>query len=347
MNTKLPIDFETDGTSTEVRALQSASLAGGAVPRRVLLAPWGRVESTHGSFVVDDESARLAIEAFEAHGTDLPIDYEHQTLGGVYSSPNGQAPAAGWIKRVEAVPGVGLLADIEWTEQGERMLGAKEYRYLSPVAVIRKTDRRLIAVHSAALTNKPAIRGMEAIVNRDSSPPSAAPVGSSFPPYQGGTEGGLESTSSAADRVAGDGADADVAPMALLRTELNMPEESEVEEVLLAASRRLVALREEANRRHVEQRMEEAIRAGKLVEAQRTWAEALVAREEGLFDEWLRTAPVIVRTGRSAPPEGSAVANGERNRAARARAEYRSSPLLARLTSEEAYVAMAAGEGQN
>ncbi len=80
--------------SREVKVLRSAALTGGGVPSRVLLAPWGTVDSANGSFVLDDESARLAVAAFNEHGTDLPIDYEHQTLGGTYSSPTGKAPAA-------------------------------------------------------------------------------------------------------------------------------------------------------------------------------------------------------------------------------------------------------------
>ena len=111
----------TDGQN-EMRALHSASLTGDKIPSRVLLTPWGPVESTNGSFIVDEESVRLALAAFEEHGTDLPIDYEHQTLGGRYSSPNGQAPAAGWVKRIFGEPGVGLLAEIEWTDQAAKML---------------------------------------------------------------------------------------------------------------------------------------------------------------------------------------------------------------------------------
>ncbi|RME40190.1 MAG: hypothetical protein D6788_03920, partial [Planctomycetota bacterium] len=138
-----------------IGGVHAADLAGEAVPRQVLIAPWGAVESSNGSFVVDEEAARLVVEAFEAHGTDLPIDYEHQTLGGTYSSPTGRAPAAGWIKALRAEAGVGLIAKIEWTQEAEKMLASKEYRYLSPVAIIRKRDRKLTAIHSAALTNKP------------------------------------------------------------------------------------------------------------------------------------------------------------------------------------------------
>ena len=290
----------------EVRPLRSASLTGDAVPTRVLLAPWGNVESTNGSFVVDDEAVQLAAEAFDEHGTDLPIDYEHQTLGGTYSSPSGQAPAAGWIKGIVAQPGVGLLAEIEWTEQAREMLAAKEYRYLSPVAIIRKTDRKLVAIHSAALTNKPAIVAMQPIVNQVDPPPDEPK-----------------------DR-----------PLTLLRAELDLAPEAAAAEVLLAASQRFAELRRQAQRRHVEDRIREAIQTGKLVEAQRTWAETLVAREEELFDEWLRTTPVVVARGASTPPgHGEGAEPGQGAIAAKARAEFRAHRMLSGLTTEEAYVA--------
>jgi len=304
--------------SGELSAMQSTQLGGAAVPDRVLLAPWGDVESTNGSFVVDEESAELASAAFADHATDTPIDYEHQTLGGSYASPNGQAPAAGWIKSIEAEPGVGLVASIEWTEQARQMLAAKEYRYLSPVALIRKRDRKLIGIHSAALTNKPAIKGMQPIVNRDE-------------------------TGRTGDLMQGDVVESFVA----LREELALPEDVSTTDVLLAANRRLIELRHEANRARIDQHMTEAMRAGKLVEAQRDWAAALIARDERLFDEWLRTAPVVVASGAT---RGPAVSDGpeQRSRAAesRARAEFRANPLLARLTSEAAYVARAARDAQ-
>ena len=67
------------------------------MPERVLLVPWGRVHSTNGEFVLDAEAADAVLRAFKQHGTDLVIDYEHQSLGGRYASPSGLAPAAGWV----------------------------------------------------------------------------------------------------------------------------------------------------------------------------------------------------------------------------------------------------------
>jgi len=300
---------ETTTESNEVRPLRSASLPTESIPARILLAPWGRVESSSGEFTVDEESAALTVQAFDEHATDLPIDYEHQTLGGEYASPSGQAPAAGWIKRLVAEPGVGLLADIEWTDQARKMLAAKEYRYLSPVAVVRKGDRKLVAIHSAALTNKPAIVGMQPIVHRDDVPFCDT----------------IEETDES---------------LCVLRGELRLPAEAGREEVMVAASRRLVELHRAAAARRTEERILDAMRAGKLVAAQRPWAEALIARDESLFDEWVATAAAVVRPGLTVGPHCTEA--GERARgavAARARAEFRSNRTLAGLTSEEAYVA--------
>ncbi|MBI4719251.1 MAG: hypothetical protein HY763_15750 [Planctomycetes bacterium] len=295
----------------EIRALRSAALHGEAVPRRVLLAPWGHVESTHGAFVVDDESGRLVADAFQGHATDLPIDYEHQTLGGKYAAPSGQAPAAGWIKNIRVEPGVGILADIEWTPQAAEMLATKQYRYLSPVAIIRKADRKLVAIHSAALTNKPAIVGMQPIVSRD------------------GTGG---------EEPAGGEA------LTVLRAELGLPVDCGAEQVLSAAQERLCALREEVRQRQIEERVSAAMRAGKLTEAQRSWAAELAARDAALFEEWVRTAPTLVTTGRTNPPARGAGAGGVPAVEAHARAEFRSHRGLAALTTEEAYVADAIRE---
>ncbi len=57
-------------------------------------------------------------------------------------------------------------------------------------------------------------------------------------------------------------------PLALLRVELDLPADAAPDEVLVAASQRLVDLQREARRVHVEERIREAMRAGKLVEAQ-------------------------------------------------------------------------------
>lgn len=284
----------------QLAALAAASVDGTPVPTEVLIVPWGQVESSNGSFVVDDESARLALEAFDAHGTDLPVDYEHQTLGGAFTSPTGQAPAAGWIKRLEARPGEGIVAHVEWTDAAAEQLSSRQYRYVSPVAIVRKADRKLIALHSLALTNKPAIVGAEPIVAADTldSVPDAATV---------------------------------------LRDHLHLQADCDDTDLLVAAGRRLAELEERIRLDHIEQKVAQALAAGKLTPGQRSWATRLALRDETLFDQFVASAGPVVQIGRLSPPDGASIA--EASRAAGARAEFRAHPLLAALTSEEAFVA--------
>lgn len=156
------------GTMNERTVLVNKVAVPVEAPPRVLVIPWGAVASKSRDMVVDEESARAVIEAFAAHGVDLPIDYEHQTLGGDYASPDGTAPAAAWIKSLEPEPGVGIWANVEWTQRGAELVRSKEYRYLSPVAMVRRRDGKVMALQSVALTNTPAIVGMSPVVNKES-----------------------------------------------------------------------------------------------------------------------------------------------------------------------------------
>ena len=133
----------------------------------IMLSPWGDVKSTKGNFVVDDESAKLILDEFAKGKKPIPIDYEHTTLGGNYSTPSGAAPAAGWIMEILAKAGQGIFAVVKWNEAARAMIQADEYRYLSPVLMVRKDDRKAVAVTSAALTNTPAIVDMERVAAKD------------------------------------------------------------------------------------------------------------------------------------------------------------------------------------
>ncbi|HEB79258.1 MAG TPA: hypothetical protein ENI79_02125 [Rhodospirillales bacterium] len=140
------------------------------VPTRLLLVADGNVVSVNGDFVLDAEGAAEAIRQFNAHSADLVFDYEHQTLGGQYASPDGKAKAAGWITNMEYEPGRGLFVTVRWTAEAENLIACEEYRYFSPVALVRKDDKRMIGLHSVALTNKPAIvrsKPIVATVNAD------------------------------------------------------------------------------------------------------------------------------------------------------------------------------------
>jgi phage I-like protein len=298
------------------------------VPERILITPWGEVESSAGSFVVDEEAAKETIAAFERHGTDLPVDYEHQTLGGTYSSPSGQAPAAGWIKALSMVTPAqgtggaasnepGLWAEVEWTQEAREMLRGKQYRYLSPVALVRRADRRLIALHSVALTNKPAIVGMRPVVA--SEPVEAEPPGT----------------------VAG------ASPAAELRGLLALNEKADDAVVLVAAAERIRSLEQAEAGRQASERVGRAMSSGRLTAGQREWALSLAMRDPAEFDRWAESAPVVVPLGRlSPPPNGAAPISPVRAAVeAAARSEWHANRrFLEKVCTEAAYVAGAVRE---
>ncbi len=137
----------------------------GQAPEWVHLLSMGLNRSTAGDFIVDDRAIAMVMDWFATLGHDLVIDYEHQTLGGAYSSPDGTAPAAAWIKALERRDD-GLWARIDWTAKASQMVVNKEYRFHSPVVVRQGGTGRAMALHSVALTNAPAILGSEPIVNK-------------------------------------------------------------------------------------------------------------------------------------------------------------------------------------
>lgn len=135
---------------------QTANLT--KAPEYIRVLPLGYVSSEKGDFIVDKESFSMMKEHMEHRAIDIVIDYEHQTLRDV------QAPAGGWIKEL-VLKSDGIFAKVEWTDKAKNYLQNKEYKYLSPVVLIRKKDRRASQLHSVALTNIPAINGMTPIIN--------------------------------------------------------------------------------------------------------------------------------------------------------------------------------------
>lgn len=131
----------------------------GAIPSEIQLYPYGRIEvEGDGYGIVDDIGMAHVISRFERRGNEVVIDYEHQTLKG------SQAPAAGWITRLVNRGVQGLWAVVNWSDKAKDYLKNREYRYFSPVYSIRKSDRRIIALHSVALTNSPKTNKLKPLV---------------------------------------------------------------------------------------------------------------------------------------------------------------------------------------
>lgn len=299
-----------------------------SLPEEIQLVPWDWVRSTNGNFLVDQEAAAAVLREFQRHATDLVIDYEHQSLGGRYAAPNGLAPAAGWITAIEVRPGEGIWGRVRWTPAAARRVLRREYRFLSPVVIIRKDDRRVMALDSVALTNRPAIAGMRPVVNRRDE--ESRVQDAEAEPAPGGQ-------AQAKEDVMQD-------ELKQLRQLLSLDEQAEGAEVVRQACSRLADLLEQAHQREATERVACAMQSGKVCEAQKDWATRYALRDPGGFEEWLKEAPVLVPLQRIAPQAGEsadAQQSGRRTVIAAARREYRDNGLLQQLTGERAYVAEA------
>ncbi|MBI9092294.1 MAG: hypothetical protein JEZ12_24025 [Desulfobacterium sp.] len=120
-------------------------------------AGWGEL-ADGVKFFVDKTAFDLVLAAIKKQGNEIVWDYEHQTL------ENVEAPAAGWIKELAWDDQTGISARVEWTEKAASYIEAKEYRYFSPVYLVKKIDHRVCLLHSVALTNTPKTKHLNPIL---------------------------------------------------------------------------------------------------------------------------------------------------------------------------------------
>lgn len=133
----------------------------GVVPEEIQVIPYGtEIDTPKGKFTLDEESAAAVIAAFAKQKNKMVIDYEHQTLAGT------EAPAAGWITQLINKGKDGIWATVEWTEKARQYIANKEYKYVSPVFLMRLTDKRVLRLINVALTNQPNIDGMVPLINK-------------------------------------------------------------------------------------------------------------------------------------------------------------------------------------
>lgn len=73
------------------------------------------------------------------------------------------APAAGWFGKLEWRKSGLYAVDVEWTERATQMIEGSEYKYISPVFAYDKKTGKVKRLLHAALTNNPALDGMDAV----------------------------------------------------------------------------------------------------------------------------------------------------------------------------------------
>lgn len=284
------------------------------VPEKIKVLPLGHVKSQKGDFNVDEESFRLMKEKFLERGLDIVIDYEHQTLKDV------QAPAGGWIKDLTIENGA-IVAKVEWTPQAKKYLENKEYRYLSPVVLVRKTDSKAIVLHSAALTNTPAIDGMFPIINSlslddyeggnsnmDIIKKLAALLGLGEDATEEQVLEALNALAADAKKLKSQEADGKVVENKVICEMLGLKAGAKTEDVAAAIvalknpsggafESELKALKEKIARREADDAVLTALKAGKLTPAQKDWATAYALKDPEGFSAFVEKAPQGVPMG--------------------------------------------------
>ncbi|MCX5785673.1 MAG: phage protease [Elusimicrobia bacterium] len=146
-----------DGQAVRTMVVAMSMGGQGQAPEIIQLLPFGEHKTDKGMVILDKAGADMVMDFYKASQTDPVIDYEHQTLSG------NEAPAAGWVTELENKGADGIWGKVSWCKRAAEMLNNREYRYLSPVFLRDKKNRVVKFLH-AALTNTPAIDGMEPVV---------------------------------------------------------------------------------------------------------------------------------------------------------------------------------------
>lgn len=264
------------------------------------------------------------------------IDYEHQTL---HKETNGQpAPAAGWIHGLRWVEGSGLFAEVELTARALQAIASGEYRYFSPVFLYAEGTGEVLKVTMGALTNHPAIHGMQALnamqaaasaqFSTPQTTPSEEPMNPTLKALLA-TLGLPETTTEQAALTAvqahkdtaeaartalalkvEDGATAVTAACSALTAKAPDPAKFVPVETVTAMQTQLAALTAQAQADQVDKLIQPALADGRLMAAMEPWARDLGKKDMAALTSYLEKAqPIAALTGTQTgglPPTGTA-----------------------------------------
>ena len=249
-------------------------------PKWVHLLPLGAVTARDGRAFIVSEPA-LIIARSTAGSTEVPVDYEHQTLNAI---SNGKpAPAAGWVKKFE-VRADGIWGLIEWTVEAFAMIKTKAYRFISPTVIVNKTTREVDRIANAGLTNMPALE-LTPLQRQPGATSELADVAAAL---------GLDVSAGIPELLAA---------IKQLRARIIDPAEfvpaSQVQAMLTQRSEDMKAVHEA----RVKGIVEAAISCGKVTPALKPWAMEYCSRDMAGFEEFVAKVPAIVIPGEVTFPQ--------------------------------------------
>ncbi len=287
--------------SVSSSATETWSLAApDAPPQWVELLPVGEFEGRdgRGPFRVSDPEAVIAATRALKMEAGIPIDYDHAID---FGAPSGApAPAAGWIREL-AVRAGSIWGRVQWTEHGAQAIRMREYRYLSPVFQFSR-DGEVVRILRAGLTNNPNLY-LTAISAAEHEDIDMNELLAQLREILG--MGGDADSEQVLERVrqlanAGD-ADGDGESRSGQDGDPGDPDPARF--VAMAQFQRALTelnqLRAERGRERADRAVDEALRVGKLIPAQREWAISYCQADFKGFDEFIARQPAILRPGES------------------------------------------------
>jgi phage I-like protein len=259
--------------------------ASGQAPEWIPLIPAGQVVGRDGREWVNDQP-ELVLQAFAVNALDLPLDMEHATE--LKATQGDPAPAVGWIKELQNRGGQ-IWGRVEWTDAGRNAVESKAYRYVSPVIVFERASKRVVALTSVGLTNRPnlflqALNGQEDHMNLEELLAKLGlPKGTTFEAamaHIGQLKGDLETARNATPSLD------KFVPRADYDAALSRATNAE---------QGLARLNKEAKDKDITVAIDKALAEGKITPATVEYHKTQCAQEGGLerFAEYCKAAPVI------------------------------------------------------
>jgi phage I-like protein len=250
-----------------------------------------------GPFRLDDAAGVIDATAALGMNAGLPIDYDHATD---LAAPEGRpAPAAGWIRELK-VRGESLWGRVEWTARAAASIVAREYRYVSPVFQYDPKDGRVTRLLRAGLTNNPNLH-LTAIASARAEGVAAKDEFMKFPIEELRELLHLGADATAADAIAKVREIQATNEAAVSATAAHAHAHDPAHYVAIAEYERtlteLNALKVERVRERAAHTVADAIRAGKIVPAQREWAIAYCAADPRGFEAFAAKQPAVVGAG--------------------------------------------------
>ena len=272
-----------------------------AAPEWIELLPAGVFygRDGRGPFRLDDPDAVIESSRALQMSAGLPIDYDHATD---FGAPEGRpAPAAGWIRELADRSGA-LWGRVEWTARAADSIVAREYRYVSPVFQFDPKTGAVTRLLRAGLTNNPnlhltAIAAAQIVAAKQDIRQEIRGDNMEFPSKE------IQELRELLDLDESASSSDVIAKVRELRASAHASEiaahaHDPAHYVAIAEFERalteLNALKLERTRERAAHTVEDAIRAGKVVPAQREWAIAYCAADARGFAAFVAKQPSIL-----------------------------------------------------